>query len=116
MVRSGSYGVEIKSIPSGRYRSEISDQGSQGLLHIGDLYADEAKEFLVNVSVPISSLSSSNDSIERKTILLDIRCSYKDVSASSKNRMQVVEGDLVDIRRPNSPSLGEMQVNLEVDR
>ncbi|VFQ68744.1 unnamed protein product [Cuscuta campestris] len=97
MVRSASHGVEIKSIPSGRYRSEISDQGSQGLLHIGDLYADEAKEFFVNVSVPVSSLSSSNDSIERKTTLLDIKCSYKDVSALSKNTMQrnrlrVIEG------------------------
>ncbi|KAL0401646.1 UNVERIFIED_CONTAM: E3 ubiquitin-protein ligase WAV3 [Sesamum latifolium] len=112
MVRSASHGVEIKSIPSGRYASEISDQGSQGTINIGDLYADEEKEFLINISVPIL-MNAEGEESERKTSLLDITCSYRDVV--SKEMVQI-EGDLVEIRRPESPSPPDLVVNLEVDR
>ncbi|KAL0303489.1 UNVERIFIED_CONTAM: E3 ubiquitin-protein ligase WAV3 [Sesamum radiatum] len=112
MVRSASHGVEIKSIPSGRYASEISDQGSQGTINIGDLYADEEKEFLINISVPIL-MNAEGEESERRTSLLDITCSYRDVV--SKEIVQI-EGDLVEIRRPESPSPPDLVVNLEVDR
>ncbi|KAH6760431.1 hypothetical protein C2S51_017380 [Perilla frutescens var. frutescens] len=108
-VRSASHGVEIKSIPSGRYRSEVSNQGSQGLINVGDLYADEEKEFLINLSIPIF-ISQGEDG---KTSLLDITCSYKD--AVSKQVVEI-EGDLVEIKRPEAPTPQDMAVNLEVDR
>ncbi|KAL0298991.1 UNVERIFIED_CONTAM: E3 ubiquitin-protein ligase WAV3 [Sesamum radiatum] len=112
MVRSASHGVEIKSIPSGRYASEISDQGSQGTVKVGDLYADEEKEFLINISVPIL-MNAEGEESERKTSLLDITCSYLDVVSKA---MVQIEGDLVEIRRPESPSPPDLLVNLEVDR
>ncbi|KAK4431058.1 E3 ubiquitin-protein ligase WAV3 [Sesamum alatum] len=112
MVRSASHGVEIKSIHSGRYASEISNQGSQGLIKVGDLYADEEKEFLINLSVPAVPIDEREEN-GRKTTLLDVTCSYQDVA--SKEMVQV-EGDLVEIRRPNSLSPSDMTVNLDVDR
>ncbi|KAI3472632.1 hypothetical protein Pfo_030971 [Paulownia fortunei] len=112
MVRSASHGVEIKSIPSGRYPSEISNQGSEGTINVGDLYADEEKEFLINLSVPILTNAEVEES-ERKTSLLDITCSYRDVVSKEMVR---IEGDLVEIRRPESPAPPDMIVNLEVDR
>lgn len=111
-VRSASHGVEIKSIPSGRYVSEISNQGSEGLVNAGDLYADEEKEFLINLSVPALPNDEGEEN-EQKTSLLDIMCSYKD--AVSKGIVQI-EGDLVEIRRPKSLSPSDMVINLEVDR
>lgn len=111
-LRSASHGVEIKSIPSGRYWSEISNQGSEGLINVGDLYADEEKEFLINLSIPICVNNEGEDS-ERKTSLLDIACSYKD--AVSKQTV-LIEGDLVEIGRPKVPSPQDLAVNLEVDR
>lgn len=111
-LRSASHGVEIKSIPSGRYASEITNQGSEGLVNIGDLYADEEKEFLINMSVPVFTNDEAKES-ERKTSLLDIMCSYKDVV--SKETVQI-ESELVEIRRPKSVSPQDMIVNLEVDR
>ncbi|KAL2227641.1 uncharacterized protein LOC105174162 [Sesamum indicum] len=112
MVRSASHGVEIQSIPSGRYASEISNQGSQGVVKVGELYADEEKEFLINLSIPAVPMDECEEN-ERKTTLLDITCSYKDVV--SKEIAQV-EGDLVEIRRPKSLSPSDMMVNLDVDR
>ncbi|KAK4385575.1 E3 ubiquitin-protein ligase WAV3 [Sesamum angolense] len=79
MVRSASHGVEIQTIPSGRY------------------------------AIPIDECEEN----ERKTTLLDITCSYKDVM--SKEIAQV-EGDLVEIQRPISLSPSDMMVNLDVDR
>lgn len=115
-LRSASHGVEIKSIPSGRYRSEISNQGSEGLINVGDLYADEEKEFLINLSIPTCLNNNNNNTdedSERKTSLLDITCSYRD--AVSKQTV-LIEGDLVEICRPKIPSPQDLQVNLEVDR
>ncbi|KAL2548924.1 Zinc finger (C3HC4-type RING finger) family protein [Forsythia ovata] len=111
-VRSASNGVEIKSIPSGRYASEISDQGSQGVINVGDLYADEEKEFLVNLSVPVLR-GAEDEENEGKTSLLDIVCSYRDVVSKEMVR---VEGDLVEVHRPKVLSPSDMAVNLEVDR
>ncbi|KAL8052020.1 hypothetical protein ABFX02_06G185500 [Erythranthe guttata] len=109
-LRSASQGVEIKSIPSGRYSSEITDQGSKGTVHVGDLYADEEKEFLINLSVP--ALPNSEET-ERKTSLLDIVCSYRDVV--SKETVEI-ESELVEIKRVKTVSPSDMTVNLEVDR
>lgn len=112
MVRSASNGVEIKSIPSGRYSSEILNGGSQGTLSVGDLYADEEKEFLINLSVPVCPTAEGDES-EAKTSLLDITCSYRDVLSKE---MVSIECDLVQIERPKSPTPAAMVVNLEVDR
>ncbi|KAL7109670.1 hypothetical protein ACP275_06G188800 [Erythranthe tilingii] len=109
-LRSASKGVEIKSIPSGRYSSEITDQGSKGTVHVGDLYADEEKEFLINLSVP--ALPNSEET-ERKTSLLDIVCSYRDVVSKE---MVEIESELVEIKRLKTVLLSDTTVNLEVDR
>ncbi|CAI9773025.1 unnamed protein product [Fraxinus pennsylvanica] len=111
-VRSASNSVEIISIPSGRYGSEISDQGCQAVINVGDLYAEEEKEFLVNLSVPVLRVAVDEEN-EGKTSLLDIVCSYRDVVSKEIVR---VEGDLVEIRRPKVVSPAETTVNLEVDR
>ncbi|GFQ06059.1 uncharacterized protein sll0103, partial [Phtheirospermum japonicum] len=111
MVRSASHGVEIKSLYTGRYASGTSNQGSQGQINIGDLYADEEKEFLINVSVPSLLIQDDND--EKKTSLLDIMCSYKDVV--SKGVVEI-ESELVEIKRPKTVSPGDMVVSMEVDR
>ncbi|KAL6548091.1 hypothetical protein OROHE_009153 [Orobanche hederae] len=50
---------------------------------------------------------------QRKTSLLDITCSYKD--AISKETV-MIEGDLVETRRPTAPSPQDSAINLEVDR
>ncbi|KAL3630523.1 hypothetical protein CASFOL_023507 [Castilleja foliolosa] len=105
-LRSASQGVAIKLIPSGRHFSEISNGGSRGTINVGDLYADEEKEFLVNICVPVYVNNN-----ERTTPLLDITCSYIDELSSSRVQMESCE-----IRRPGVPLLCDVKVKLEVDR
>ncbi|KAL9165630.1 hypothetical protein ABFS82_06G182300 [Erythranthe guttata] len=100
-LRSASKGVVMKSIPSGRYASEITNRGSKALINVGDLYADEEKEFLINLSVAA-----------RKTLLLDIVCSYIDVVSEK----ETVEIESVEIRRVKTVSPSDTKVKLEVDR
>ncbi|KAL3613292.1 hypothetical protein CASFOL_030344 [Castilleja foliolosa] len=105
-LRSASQGVAIKSIPSGGHFSEISNRGSRGTINVGDLYADEEKEFLVNISVPVYVNNN-----ERTTPLLDITCSYIDELSNARVQMESCE-----IRRPGVALLCDVKVKLEVDR
>ncbi|KAL7148505.1 hypothetical protein ABFS83_06G182500 [Erythranthe nasuta] len=104
-LTSASPLVEIKSIPSGRYASEVSDHGSRGTVEVGDLYADEEKQFLVNLSVP-ALINGGN------TSLLDVACSYKDAVSNETINLHC---DHVEILRPTGPTEATI-VNLEVDR
>ncbi|XP_022880599.1 uncharacterized protein LOC111397861 [Olea europaea var. sylvestris] len=107
-----SNGVEIISIPSGRYGSEISEQGCPAVINVGDLYADEEKEFLISLSVPVLRVAIDEEN-EGKTLLLDIMCSYRDVVSKEIVR---VEGDLVEIHRSKVVPPADTTVYLEVDR
>ncbi|XP_059625017.1 E3 ubiquitin-protein ligase WAV3-like [Cornus florida] len=113
ILRSTSLGVDIGSIPSGRYLSEISHQGQHGVVEIGDLYADEEKEFLVYLSVPVASGAVDKEKVE-KTSLLEVVCSFKD--SVSKEMVQIVLPERVQIRRPEVLFPTDMIVSLEVDR
>ncbi|CAN4080310.1 unnamed protein product [Withania somnifera] len=108
-VRSASHGVNIGSIPSGRYASEISEQGKQGVINIGNMYADEEKEFLVHLSVPSVEIEQSAP----KTSLLQITCSYKNTTSEE---MVSVEGETVEICRPPVLSPTDVVISCEVDR
>lgn len=111
-VASISPGVEIGSIPSGKCASEISDLGLQGVINVGDLYADEEKEFLVHLSVPVCPSGEGEEEVKR-TSLLNIACSYWDTALKS---MVQLEGKRVEIRRPKVLSPEDTTVSLEVDR
>lgn len=115
MVLSASPGVEIKHIPSGRHESEINSQKKQGVIHIGDLYAEEKKDFLVHVSVPVYSEAQMEETgVVGKTPLLDIVCYYRDPLS---NETEQIEVESVEILRPTTAlSSADGAVNLEVDR
>ncbi|XP_062012405.1 E3 ubiquitin-protein ligase WAV3-like [Rosa rugosa] len=105
-VRSASAGVKIVSIPSGRHVSQISDEGQQGVVDIGNMYAEEEKQFLVYLLVPPSASHV-------KMPLLDVTCVYKDLAS---NELMQVQGERVEILRPEVCSPAEKAVSLEVDR
>ncbi|KAH9626367.1 hypothetical protein KSS87_015358, partial [Heliosperma pusillum] len=109
-VQSGSSRVQIQSISSGRYRNTIDNDGNQhGIVYIGDVYAEEEKQFLVNLLVP----QETTDSLTTK--LVEVKCSYKDPISHESIISETVT---VEIRRPPTEDLSEedRQVCLEVDR
>ncbi|XP_038723147.1 E3 ubiquitin-protein ligase WAV3-like isoform X2 [Tripterygium wilfordii] len=111
-IKSVSPGVNIGSIPSGRYKSEIIDQGQQGVVDIENLYADEEKDFLIYLSIPVSS-NVEGEQGSKPLSLLDLCCSHK--SCVSMETVQV-EGERVHILRPSFLSPMDKIVCLEVDR
>ncbi|XP_062016214.1 E3 ubiquitin-protein ligase WAV3-like [Rosa rugosa] len=106
-VRSASPGVKILAIPSGRHVNEISTEGQQGVVHVGNMYAEEEKQFLVYLTVPESSAPHT------KTSLLEVLCMYKDLAS---NELMEVQGEKIEILRPEVCSPAEKTVSLEVDR
>ncbi|KAJ4976444.1 hypothetical protein NE237_001550 [Protea cynaroides] len=110
-VRSLSPVVSIGSISAGKYSTEILNQGQLGMVEVGDLYADEEKDFLVHVSVPV--FSAEGGGRVPNTSLLCVECSYKD--PLSQEIVQA-ESKIVDIRRPGVLSLEDNRMSLEVDR
>ncbi|KAL5731567.1 hypothetical protein ACHQM5_004283 [Ranunculus cassubicifolius] len=112
-LSSLSPGVKITSISSGKYSHEISTNGDSGTIDIGDLYADEEKDFLVQLLVPVLSTAEESGGLNSKTQLLNVECSYKDILSNEDVK---VEDFKVHIRRPQSLSDEDKIVCLEVDR
>lgn len=79
--------------------------GRLGVIDIGDLYADEERDFLVQLNLPIES--SGNH-----TSLLKVKCFFKDALTKETFAM---EGEEVIIGRPDS-STGQEEGSILVDR
>ncbi|GAB4836443.1 hypothetical protein Ancab_001354 [Ancistrocladus abbreviatus] len=96
--------LRLHSIKAGSYPSHLVADGRAGYIDVGDMYADEERDFLVSVNIPPEF--SSND-----TSLVKVRCVFKD---PSKKEIVTLEGEEVKIRRPEN--FGEEVVSMEVDR
>lgn len=96
-------GVCIAPIKSGGYASRVVDDGRAGSIDVGDLYADEERDFLVSVSVP----PVAGDEV----ILLRVGCAYRDPVSKE---MVSLGGEEVSIRRPEVV-VGQT-LSIEVDR
>lgn len=112
IVKTVTPGLRIGSIHSGSYVSKISDEGNQGVIEVENLYAEEEKQFLVNISIPALSSTGSKER-EEQTALLDVLCSYKD---SVSSEVLEVEGERMYIGRPQNLSPTDLMVSLEIDR
>ncbi|XP_020094337.1 uncharacterized protein LOC109714233 [Ananas comosus] len=95
-------GVVLSSIKSGSYTSQVAADGQFGTIKVGDLYADEERDFLLTVNIPPA---------RGETILLEVCCSYKDPLTKETVESEVEQ---VTIERPKSVSSQIMSI--EVDR
>ncbi|MBA0631460.1 hypothetical protein Godav_000333 [Gossypium davidsonii] len=91
-------------LKAGSYPSRVAADGKTGVIEVGDLYADEERDFLVSVKVPA-------ESSECETSLLKVKCVYRDPLTKE---MTTLESDDVRIRRPEVA--GQEVVSIEVDR
>lgn len=95
-------GVHLGPIKSGSYVSRVADNKRSGSIAVGDLYADEERDFLVVVNVPPAS---------EETPLLKIGCVYRDPVTKEAVRVEDLD---VHISRPAFVGLPIMSI--EVDR
>jgi hypothetical protein len=100
-VECADQGVLLTSIMSGSYASGVDGDGRGGFVHVGRLYADEERDFLVTVRVPPSRVS---------TALIRPSCTYRDAVTAEMVR---VGGDPVMLLRPEFPVSSGMSLQVE---
>ncbi|KAF7086746.1 hypothetical protein CFC21_090005 [Triticum aestivum] len=95
--------VHFGSIRSGSYSSRIADDKRNGSIDVGDLYAEEERDFLMTLNVP--------QGCGEETALLKVGCVYKDPLMKETINMAEVQ---VKISRPAFVSV--QTVSIQVDR
>lgn len=97
--------LELSSIKAGSYQTSTLSDRRIGFIDVGDMYAEEERNFLVTINIPVGC---SNDDMT----LLKFRCAYKD--PVTKEMLTMEEDREVKIQRPEVT--GELVVSMEVDR
>lgn len=95
--------IHLGSLKAGSYPNRLMAGGRAGLIDVGDLYADEERDFLVSVNVPVEPSINS-------TPLLKVRCVYRDPITKQTTTL---ESDEVRIERTEMG--GQGVVSVEVD-
>ncbi|CAM6090076.1 unnamed protein product [Calypogeia fissa] len=109
-------GVEIKSIQAGSYETSISHNGSHGKVKLGDLYAEEERDILLEVklpAVPILSPGHEENPLNNKSSVLSVSCAFRDPVSAELHHTYPTD---VQISRPAVVDPGSQSVSLEVDR
>lgn len=109
MVSCSAPGVQINSIHAGSYESSILDSARHGIIKLGDLYAEEERDVLVDIKLPFLPEAQSDVSMS----LLQAGCMYKDPVTQEINQNFA---DELFILRPKTVHEGQQVVSLEVDR
>ncbi|GMG99412.1 hypothetical protein Nepgr_001252 [Nepenthes gracilis] len=95
--------TRLGEVKAGSYPTCVMASGRAGYIRVGDLYADEERDFLISVNVPADSCN--------ETSLLKVRCVFRDPFTKE---MVTLEGEEVKISRPET--VGQEVVSIEVDR
>ncbi|CAD5196932.1 unnamed protein product [Musa acuminata subsp. malaccensis] len=95
-------GVRLAPIKSGSYRNQLSSDARTGFIYVGDLYADEERDFLVSVNVPPHM---------EEILLLKVASAYRDPISNDIVHLEVKE---VRIQRPEVVLF--QTPSIEVDR
>ncbi|KAL5709950.1 hypothetical protein ACHQM5_020571 [Ranunculus cassubicifolius] len=102
--------IRLGPLKTGSYATEVLDDARSAFIHVGDLYADEARDFLVSVNVPPAA--DDETITTTTTMLLRVNGVYRD--PVSKETM-TLDSKEVWIHRPDFVR-GEQVVSIEVDR
>lgn len=97
--------LEIGSIQAGSYKSSVMANAIMGFVDVGDLYAEEERDFLVTVNIPVDGTSDEMS-------LLKVSCTYRD--PMTKGMMTLEEASQVKIQRPEITRT--RVVSMEVDK
>lgn len=97
--------LQLSSIKAGSYKSSLMSNGKMGFIEVGDLYAEEERDFLVTVDIPVDK---SSDEMS----LIKVKCVYKD--PVSKEVITLNHAAEAKIKRPEKT--GQPVVSMEVDK
>jgi hypothetical protein len=101
--------LRIGSVKAGSYRFNSGTDSRTGSIGVGDLYAEEERNFLVNLDIPVV------DGVSDLMSLLKVRCVYRD--PVTKEDVDLSSAGEVKILRPVVMAEGSRAVvSIEVDR
>ncbi|CAA7050407.1 unnamed protein product [Microthlaspi erraticum] len=101
--------LRIGSVKAGSYRFNSGTDSRTGSIGVGDLYAEEERNFLVNLDIPVV------DGVSDPMSLLKVRCVYRD--PVTKEDVDLSSAGEVKILRPVVMAEGSRAVvSIEVDR
>ncbi|XP_074366258.1 E3 ubiquitin-protein ligase WAV3 [Apium graveolens] len=96
--------ISLGSIKTGSYPNHMMPNGKTAYVEVGDLYADEERDFLVSVNLP-------KEILNKETSILKVRSNY--INPLTKQTV-TLDSDIVKIMRPEIA--GQDIVSIEVDR
>ncbi|KAK2997689.1 hypothetical protein RJ639_026654 [Escallonia herrerae] len=97
--------LRLGSVKAGSYKTGISSDARTGFVEVGDLYAEEERDFLVTMNIPV-------DQSLNVMSLVKVKCVHKD--PITKEMATLEEAKNVEIQRPETT--GQLTVSMEVDR
>ncbi|XP_024532040.1 uncharacterized protein LOC112346725 [Selaginella moellendorffii] len=99
--------LQVKSVQAGSYERSITDQGTRGFVKLGDLYAEEERDVLLEFRIPMleSPLLSAG--------IVSVDCSFKDPVLQKPARTRT---KTLSIDRPGSVNRENQVVSVQVDR
>ncbi|KAI3902591.1 hypothetical protein MKW92_004012 [Papaver armeniacum] len=100
--------LSIRQLKAGSYSTSLTGENQLGSVDIGDLYADEERDFLVLVNIPVVADENSNDQMK----LVSVWCDYKDPFTKESVTTEAIQ---VKLLRPEFVN-EDMVVSIEVDR
>ncbi|MCH87845.1 inter-alpha-trypsin inhibitor heavy chain H3-like, partial [Trifolium medium] len=103
-VRCAQSRLQLSSVKAGSYQSTLTNNARMASIQVGDLYAEEERDFLVTLNVPVEK---SSDEMS----LLIVTCLYSDPITKIEGLDVTSE---VKIQRPNV--VIDPVVSIEVDR
>ncbi|KAI3996031.1 hypothetical protein MKX01_037528 [Papaver californicum] len=98
----------LSQLKAGSYSTYLTGDNQTGTVDIGDLYADEERDFLVLVNIPVVEDENSNDHMK----LVSVWCDYKDPFTKETVTTEAIE---VKLQRPEMVN-EDMVVSIELDR
>ncbi|RZC51268.1 hypothetical protein C5167_019690 [Papaver somniferum] len=98
----------LTQLKAGSYSTYLTDDNQTGSVVIGDLYADEERNFLVVVNIPVVPGGNYDDQME----FVSVWCDYKDPITKASITTEAIE---VKLERPKMVN-EDMVVSIEVDR
>ncbi|CAL4955306.1 unnamed protein product [Urochloa decumbens] len=97
-------------VPSGRYESTVGSDGRAASVHVGEMYADEERRFLLFLDVPVFA----GDSAGGVTRLIRASCTYRD--AATGKAAEVAAGEEAAVERPVVVAAAGTAPSVEVAR
>ncbi|KAI3937856.1 hypothetical protein MKW92_034477 [Papaver armeniacum] len=100
--------LSISQLKAGSYSTSLTGENQLGSVDFGDMYADEERDFLVLVNIPVVTDGNPNDQMK----LVSVWCDYKDPFTKESVTTEAIQ---VKLQRPEIVN-EDMVVSIDVDR